>query len=182
MLILKKLRLLKSSSARITYIHLRGGRFCYLAIWQDKITRRIIGWSLSMEMTAQLIVSALQKAIGKGLVKAGAIIHSDRGSQYAYNGFRVIVEKKRFSPINVGQRQRFAITLSLSASFPDSRRSWSKMEFLKTWNKPVRIFSATSKAKTTLVRVHSSLGYKSPIEFEQELQTKKGGNERQFFV
>ncbi len=32
------------------------------------------------------------------------------------------------------------------------------------------------------VRLHSSLGYKSPIEFEMELQTKNGGNERQFFV
>ena len=36
----------------ITYIRLRGGKFCYLAMWQDKITRRIIGWSLSLEMTA----------------------------------------------------------------------------------------------------------------------------------
>ena len=30
----------------ITYIRLRGGKFCYLAVWQDKVTRRIIGWSL----------------------------------------------------------------------------------------------------------------------------------------
>ena len=35
----------------ITYIGLRGGKFCYLAVWQDKITRRIIGWSLAREMT-----------------------------------------------------------------------------------------------------------------------------------
>jgi transposase InsO family protein len=40
----------------ITYIRLRGGRFCYLAVWQDKVTRRIIGWSLSLEMTAELVI------------------------------------------------------------------------------------------------------------------------------
>ena len=52
----------------ITYIRLRGGKFCYLAVWQDKITRRIIGWSLAQKMTQELVISALQKAVGKGLV------------------------------------------------------------------------------------------------------------------
>src|SRR5215213_6232004 len=47
----------------ITYIRLRNGKFCYLAIWQDKLTRRIIGWSLSNLMTTELVVSALQKAL-----------------------------------------------------------------------------------------------------------------------
>ena len=39
-------------------------------------------------MTAELVISALRKAVQKGLIKAGAIIHSDRGSQYAANAFR----------------------------------------------------------------------------------------------
>ena len=80
----------------ITYIRLRGGKFCYLAVWQDKVTRRIISWSLSEEMTAELVISALEKAIGKGLVKAGAIIHSDRGSQYASTGFRLLLQQNGF--------------------------------------------------------------------------------------
>ena len=80
----------------ITYIRLRGGKFCYLAVWQDKVTRRIIGWSLSLEMTAELVISALQKAIRKGLVKAGAIVHSDRGSQYASNAFRQLLQRNSF--------------------------------------------------------------------------------------
>jgi transposase InsO family protein len=77
----------------ITYIRLRGGKFCYLAMWQDKVTRRIIGWSLSLEMKAELVISALQKAIQKGLVKAGAIVHSDRGSRYASGGFRHLLQQ-----------------------------------------------------------------------------------------
>lgn len=80
----------------ITYIRLRGGKFCYLAVWQDKVTRRIIGWSLSREMTADLVISALEKAIRKGLVKAGAIIHSDQGSQYAANAFRELLRRSGF--------------------------------------------------------------------------------------
>ena len=49
--------------ADITYIRLSGGRFCYLAIWQDKLTKRIVGWELSTEMTADLVVRALKKAL-----------------------------------------------------------------------------------------------------------------------
>jgi len=44
-------------------------------------------------MTAELVISALRKAIGKGLVKAGAIVHSDRGSQYASGGFRQLLQQ-----------------------------------------------------------------------------------------
>ena len=43
-------------------------------------------------MTAELVVSALQKALNKGLVKAGAVVHSDRGSQYSVNSFRELIQ------------------------------------------------------------------------------------------
>jgi len=75
----------------ITYVRLRNGGWCYLAVWQDKVTRRLIGWSLSETMTAELVISALRKAIRKGLLKAGAIIHSDQGSQYASTAFRELL-------------------------------------------------------------------------------------------
>ncbi len=65
----------------ITYLPLRNGRFCYPAVWQAKVTRRIIGWSLAETLEAELVIAALIKAILKGKVQAGAIIHSDRGSQ-----------------------------------------------------------------------------------------------------
>jgi transposase InsO family protein len=65
-------------------------------VWQDKVTRRIIGWSLGLEMTADLVISSLEKAIRKGLVKAGAIIHSDQGSQYAANAFRELLRRSGF--------------------------------------------------------------------------------------
>ena len=80
----------------ITYLPMKNGKFCYLAVWQDKVTRRIIGWSLAETMTAALVISALKKAISLGLVRAGAIIHSDRGSQYASNAFRSLLQTNCF--------------------------------------------------------------------------------------
>lgn len=165
----------------ITYIRLRGGRFCYLAMWQDKVTRRIIGWSLAMEMTAELVISALRKAIGKGQVKAGAIVHSDRGSQYASNGFRRLLQQNCFRQSMSGKGNcydnaqaesffsRFKAELMEGGVFEDLEQAHSE------------IFSYI-EGYYNRVRLHSSLGYKSPLEFEMELQTKNGGNKRLFFV
>lgn len=165
----------------ITYIRLKGGRFCYLAVWQDKVTRRIIGWSLSMEMTAELVVSALEKAIRKGKVKAGAIVHSDRGSQYASNSFRLLLEQN-------GLRQ----SMSGKGNCYDNAQAESFFSRFKAELIEEGVFEDLEQARSEIfsyiegyynrVRLHSSLGYKSPIEFEMELETKNGGNERQFFV
>lgn len=165
----------------ITYIRLRGGKFCYLAIWQDKVTRRIIGWSLSLEMTAELVISALQKAIRKGLVKAGAIVHSDRGSQYASNGFRRLLQQSGF-------RQ----SMSGKGNCYDNAQAESFFSRFKAELMENGIFEDIEQARSEIfsyiegyynrVRLHSSLGYKSPLEFEMELQTKNGGIKRQFFV
>lgn len=165
----------------ITYIRLRGGKFCYLAVWQDKVTRRIIGWSLGIEMTQELVISALQKAINKELVKAGAIIHSDRGSQYASNGFRELLRAGGFRQSMSGKGNcydnaqaesffsRFKAELIEDGVFEDIEQA------------RIEIFSYI-EGYYNRVRLHSSLGYQSPMEFEQELQTKNGGSKREFFV
>jgi len=77
----------------ITYIPLINGKWCYLAIWQDKFTRRIVGWELMEQMTAELVVRALRKALRQGLIKRGAIIHTDRGSQYVSGEFRRLLAR-----------------------------------------------------------------------------------------
>lgn len=165
----------------ITYIRLRGGKFCYLAVWQDKVTRRIIGWSLGSEMTAELVISALEKALRKGKIKAGAIIHSDRGSQYAANAFRELLAKNALQQSMSGKGNcydnaqaesffsRFKAELMENGVFEDINQA------------RLEIFSYI-EGYYNLRRLHSGLGYKSPIEFEMELQTKNGGIKRLFFV
>jgi transposase InsO family protein len=62
--------------------------FCYLATFQDKYTRRVVGWQVSENMTAQLVIDAFNLARRRGLIKRGAIIHTDRGSQFASAEYR----------------------------------------------------------------------------------------------
>jgi transposase InsO family protein len=163
----------------ITYIRLRGGKFCYLAICQDKLTRRVVGWSLSNLMTAELVVSALQKAIRKGSVRAGAIIHSDRGSQYASNAFRWLLEQNKLRQSMSGRGNCY-----------DNAQAESFFSRFKTELIEDGVFEDIEQARSEVfsyiegyynrVRLHSSLGYKSPLEFEMELKTKNGGEKESF--
>lgn len=163
----------------ITYIPLQNGSWCYLAIWQDKVTRRIIGWSLSAEMTQELVISALKKAISKGLVKAGAIVHSDRGSQYASNNFRELL-----------RRNGFRQSMSGKGNCYDNAQAESFFSRFKTEVIEGGAFEDIEQARMEIftyiegyynrVRLHSGLGYKSPMEFELELKIKNGGKIESF--
>jgi len=163
----------------ITYIPLQDGRWCYLAVWQDKVTRRIIGWSLSAEMTQDLVISALKKAINKGLVKAGAIIHSDRGSQYASNGFRQLLRINCFRQSMSGKGNCYdnAQAESFFSRFKTELIEGGAFEDIEQAR--LEIFSYI-EGYYNRVRLHSSLGYKSPMEFEAELKIKNGGKIESF--
>ncbi len=122
-------------------------------------------------MTAKLVISALAKAIKKGLVKAGAIIHSDRGSQYASNGFRELLRKESFRQSMSGKGNCY------DNAQAESFFSQSKAELIEDG-----VFEDPEQARSEIfsyiegyynrVRLHSSLGYRSPIEFEKKLNLK----------
>jgi transposase InsO family protein len=158
----------------ITYIPLRNGKWCYLAVWQDKVTRRIVGWSLAATMTDEIVISALQKAIRKDLIQVGAIVHSDRGSQYASTGFRELLR------INC-----FRQSMSGKGSCYDNAQAESFFSRIKTELLEGGVFEDLSQARSEVfsyiegyynrTRIHSGLGNLSPMEFELELKTKNGG-------
>jgi transposase InsO family protein len=155
----------------ITYIRLRDGSFCYLAIFQDKFTRRIVGWAISLRMTVQLVIEAFQMARRRALIKRGAIIHTDRGSQYA------AVEFRRLLYI-YGFRQ----SMSAKGNCYDNAQAESFFSRFKAELIEDGIFESIEEAQTEIfsyidgyynrIRRHSALGYKSPLEFEKELRIK----------
>lgn len=121
-------------------------------------------------MTAELVISALEKAISKGFVKAGAIIHSDRGSRYASNGFRELLRVEGFRQNMSGKGNcydnaqaesffsRFKLELLENGAFEDIGEARSE------------IFSYI-EGYYNRVRLHSSLDYQSPMEYELNLKT-----------
>lgn len=163
----------------ITYLPLSNGGFCYLATFQDKFTRRIVGWQVSSRMTAQLVLDALNRVRQRGLIKRGAVIHTNRGSQYAS------VEYRRLLYIN-GFRQ----SMSGRGNCYNKAQAESFFSRFKAELVEGGIFESVEQARSEIfsyiegyynrIRRHSSLGYKSPLEFEKQLIIKNQGSREGF--
>ena len=149
----------------ITYIRTASG-WLYLAAVLDLYSRRIVGWALAPAMPAELVCSALQMAIASRNPAPGLVVHSDRGSQYAS-----------------AEHQRLLTTHGLTCSMSRKGNCWDnavmerfflnlKME--RVWQRTYANHAeATQDVADYIVnfynreRLHSTLGYRSPAQFEQ---------------
>jgi transposase InsO family protein len=160
----------------ITYLRLADGGFCYLACLQDKFTRRIASWKVSQRMTAQLVIDVFLQASRRGLIGKGAIIHTDQGSQYA------AVEYRRLLYIN-GFRQ----SMSRKGNCYDNAQAESFFSRFKAELIENGVFESVADAKSEVfsyiegyynrIRLHSGIGYRSPLEFEKQLENKMRSKE-----
>lgn len=152
--------------ADITYIETQEG-WLYLAALVDLCSRRVVGWSMGEDLKATLVEDALAMALGRRAVPEGLLHHSDQGTQYtsdAYQG-RLAELKARVSMNGVGNcydnavMESFFGTLKMEcasqrfASRKEARQAI--FEFIEIWYNRQRL--------------HSSLGYFSPAEFERRL-------------
>lgn len=154
----------------ITYLPMQDGSFCYLACLQDKYTRRIVGWKVSQRMTAQLVIDVFNQAKRGGNIGRKAIIHTDQGSQYASVEYRrlLYLNSYRQSMSRRGNCYDNAQAESFFSRFKAELLENGKFENLEQARS--EIFSYI-EGYYNRVRLHSSLGYKSPLRFEKELKT-----------
>jgi transposase InsO family protein len=153
--------------ADITYVRLREA-FAYLAVILDGFSRKVVGWALAPHLDASLAMEALDHALADRKPKPGSLIHhSDRGVQYA----------------SIEYRQRLAghdITVSMSrpGNPYDNAKAESFMKTLKTEEVDSRSFKDIKDARRYIgafidtvyntQRLHSALGYRPPLEFEND--------------
>lgn len=154
--------------ADITYVHLANGEVVYLADVMDRYSRKCLGWQVSRNIDAQLCVDALQMALNerKGTDLSGCIHHSDGGSQYGSKEYGALLEKHGIkgsmsegSAYDNPHAESFFKTVKYEevyaneyASFPDAKEDIK--EFIEVvYNKK---------------RLHSSIGYVPPDEFERK--------------
>lgn len=152
-------------TADITYIA-TGEGWLYLAAVEDLYSRKIVGWSMSDRIDSRLVVDALQMAIQRALPGAGLMAHSDRGVQYASEHYQNLLRKH-------------AVTCSMSrkGNCWDNAPMESFFATLKKEHVHHQRYATRAEARQSLfeyievfynrVRRHSSLGYLSPLQFEQ---------------
>lgn len=152
--------------ADFTYLWTAEG-WLYVAVVLDLYSRRAVGWSMQSEMTSQLVTDALMMAVWRRGKPDALLHHSDRGSQYTSDAF-----------------QRLLGDLGVTCSMSRSGNVWdnSAMESffssLKTERTARKVYRSRSDAKADVfdyierfynpTRRHSTLGYLSPIQYEQQ--------------
>jgi len=150
--------------ADITYIATDEG-WLYLAVVLDLYSRKVVGWSMSARMTATLVCDALRMALFARKMPRGVIMHSDRGSQYCSREHRKLLDEH-------------GLIASMSA-----RGNCYDNAAMESWNHSLKVEAihgerfATRQIAIEHVfeyievdynrsRLHSTLGYLSPEQFE----------------
>jgi putative transposase len=150
--------------ADITYLRSWEG-WVYLAAVQDAYSRMIVGWSMADHMRSELVVDALQMAVARRRPAPGLIHHSDQGSQYVSLGFGQAARDGGIA-VSMGSKgcaYDNAVAESFFATLKKElvhRRAWpARRELIGEVFEYVEAFYNRG-------RRHSTLGYLTPLEFE----------------
>jgi putative transposase len=153
--------------ADFTYIWTAEG-WLYVAAVIDLFSRRVVGWSMKAEMTAQLVTDALVMAIWRRGRPDALLHHSDQGSQYTSEQFQRLMADNGVT-----------CSMSRSGNVWDNAAMESFFSSLKTERVGRRVYRTRDDARADVfdyierfyntVRRHSTIGYLSPVEFERKV-------------
>lgn len=158
--------------ADITYVHL-AKTFAYLAVILDAFSRKAVGWAFENTLDASLAITALENAIAARRPKpSGLIHHSDRGVQYASIAYRRLLADRDIT-----------VSMSRPGNPFDNAKAESFMKTLKAEEINGKAFADLADARRRIdrfiadvynkERLHSALGYQSPLEFEAAFAQNK---------
>lgn len=155
----------------ITYVWTVEG-WLYLAVVIDLYSRKVVGWSMSSRMTAELVCAPLKMAIWQRRPEAGLIHHSDRGSQYASGAFRQLLQEQSIkgSMSRKGDCWDNAVVESFFGTLKQERVQWKSYQ--TRWEAQQDILQYITVFYNSK-RLHSTLGYVSPGEYEKQFYEMK---------
>ena len=151
----------------ITYLPLAGGGWVYLASWLDLFSRRIVGWHVDTTMEESLIIRSFDQAMTLRRPQSGLIAHSDQGGQYFGKTFRKRLDKWQCRQSMAEKENPYQNAHAESL--------WSRLKaelledgcFENLQDAHDELFNYI-EGYYNIRRIHSSLGYLSPINFEKQ--------------
>ena len=152
----------------LTYVRLHND-FVYLAVLMDVYTRAIRGWQLGRSLEGELTLTALKRAL---VSHKAEIHHSDQGVQYAANNYVLLLSENNIaiSMAEVGEPTQNGYAERLMRTIKEEEVTLSEYEdFADAYQRLGEFLDEVYTHK----RIHSSLGYLTPAEFESQWQAQQ---------
>jgi transposase InsO family protein len=153
--------------ADITYLRL-GQEFVYLAVIMDVFTRSIRGWHLGRSLDQELTLTALRRALSQ---RQPAFHHSDQGVQYAASAYIALLEQAgvQISMAEIGEATQNGYAERLMRTIKEEEVDLSDYrDYEDAYRQMGRFLEDVYMCK----RIHSSLGYLTPVEFEAQFNAQ----------
>lgn len=151
----------------ITYIPTSEG-WLYLSAIMDLFSRRIVGWAMEASMDSRLVRRALDMAVERRRPSHGLVHHSDRGSQYASADYRSALAAKGIMP-SMSRRACCYDNAAMESFFHTLKVELTHRHQFQTRDQAKRVVFEYIEVFYNRLRRHSSIGYVSPVAFEQRL-------------
>ncbi len=148
----------------ITYIDV-DGEWMHLAVVLDLFSRQIVGWAVDETMTTELILEAFNMAVARRKVTPGLILHSDRGVQYRSGEYRQALIEHEIVP-SMSRKGNCWDNAVMESFFG---RMKVELVYAEEYKTTAELYSGLFEYIEVFynrIRRHSSLGYKSPAQFE----------------
>jgi len=149
----------------ITYIDV-DGEWMHLAVIQEFFSKQIVGWADDETMTIELIFDAFNMAVARRKVMPGLILHSDRGVQYRSGEYKQALEEQKIIP-SMSPKGNCWDNAVMESFFARLKVELIYVEKYKTLAEAYSSLFEYIEVFYNRIRRHSSLGYKSPVQFEE---------------
>ena len=151
----------------ITYVPTREG-WLYLAVILDLASRRVVGWSMGRTLEASLAINALEMAVAARRPGAGLLHHSDRGVQYASLDYQELLARHQVVP-SMSRRANCYDNAVVESFFATLEWELIERSDWRTRDEARLAIFEYMECWYNQKRSHSSLGYLSPAEYEEQL-------------
>ena len=159
-------------AADITYIWTQEG-WLYLAVVMDLYSRRVVGWCLDRQMSQSLVIRALMMALALRKPPRGLMHHSDRGSQYASKAYRELL-RQHGMVCSMSRKGNCWDNSPMERFFRSLKEEWIGDQLYNTREQAYRDLREYLMVYYNTKRLHSTLGYQTPFQFENNLKKVSG--------
>ena len=158
--------------ADITYLWTQEG-WVYLAVVIDLYSRRVVGWAMDRRLKKALVIRALLMAINLRKPPAGLLHHSDRGSQYASQAYQALL-KQHGMICSMSRKGNCWDNAPIERFFSSLKREWTGDRLYRTRQEAMADVREYVAVYYNSKRLHSTLGYKTPMNYEKMLNKVSG--------